>query len=312
LALRFFVVLVIGVVACLPARAQDIGWTKHADIQYGELNKKNRGASTNLVSLDVYVPDGLAPDERLPLVLMFHGGGWRRGDKADVDVVENKIPFFTSNGYIFASANYELSPEIKYPVHAQDVAKAIAYLYEHADEYNIDRSEITIMGHSAGAQLVALVGVDNQFLREAGYSTQIVSKVILLDGIYDLPFRLRTDDRNNKQAIEGAFTSNPIILRLASPVFLVKNSTHFYTPKMLNFFSDIPSKVESDIAFIEKLRDKGIQAGGILCRKFSHPDVDIYVGKEGSPMNQPILDFLSGTDPNTLDGEIYKPGTEPK
>lgn len=310
-SLKCLAFLAVEALLVLPGWAQAPAWTEHANIQYGELHKGNRDASTNLVSLDVYVPEGLAPDERLPLVIMFHGGGWRRGDKADASVVENKIPFFTSNGYIFASANYELSPAIKYPVHAQDVAKAIAYLYEHAEEYHINPESITIMGHSAGAQLVALVAVDNQFLKEAGHSTQIISKVILLDGIYDLPFRLKTDDRNNKQAIHGAFTSNPLILRMASPVFLIKNSPRFYTPPMLNFFSDVRSKIESDVAFIEKLRSHGIAAGGILCRKFSHPEIDIYVGKDGSPMNQPILDFLSGADPQTLDGEIYKPGTEP-
>ena len=307
-----FHVGVFALTACLaasldPVRADDTSWVVHADVQYGELARGNRSADPNLVSLDVYVPEGLAEGEALPLVVMFHGGGWRRGDKADVNVVQNKIPFFTANGFVFASANYELSPAVRYPVHVQDVARAVAFLYENAADYHIDRGDITLMGHSAGAQLVALAAVDDRFFREAGRSTDIVSRVILLDGIYDLPFRLRTDDRNNKQAIHEAFGANPLTLLQASPVYQVKDSRRFRTPPMLNFFSDVRSKVESDLAFIRTLRAHGIAAGGILCRKFSHPDVDRLVGAPGSPMNQPILDFLGGADPQALDGIIVKP-----
>jgi arylformamidase len=311
-SLSMFAALAVSLGGLLPAHGDTPTWTTHSNIQYGELNRANKGASPNLVSLDVYIPEGLAEGERLPLVLMFHGGGWREGDKANTNVVQYKIPFFTGNGYIFASANYELSPAIKHPVHAQDVANAIAFLYENAGAYHIDPEKITIMGHSAGAQLVALVATDGQFLKNADQSTNIISKVILLDGIYDLPFRLRTDDRNNKKVIHQAFGTNPIVLRAASPVFQVKKSSSAYTPSMLNFFSDVPSKVKSDVDFIEKLRGSGVLAGGILCRKFTHSDVDLYVGYPDSPMNQPILDFLAGGNPQTSDGQIYKPGTAPE
>ena len=86
------------------------------------------------------------------------------------------------------------------------------------------------MGHSAGAQLVALVSVDGQFLREAGQSTEIIKRTIVLDGIYDLPYRLRTDDEENKQAIHQSFGRNPIILRAASPSLVIKKSPRTYTP----------------------------------------------------------------------------------
>lgn len=295
-----------------PLEAAEPTWMKYADVQYGELHKGNKSASTNLVSLDVYVPEGLAPEDKLPLVIMFHGGGWREGDKADAVVVENKAPFFTSNGFIFASANYELSPAVKYPDHVQDVAKAIAFLHDNADDYQIDSGDITIVGHSAGAQLAALAAVDGKFLNQAGKSTEIITRVIVLDGIYNLPYRLRTDDHNNKEAIHGAFGWNPITLRQASPALNIKKAPQTYTPPVLDFFSANRSKIPSDIQFIENLRKNNIPAGGIICRGFSHKDVDWYVGLEGSEMNQPILDFLAGADPQTLDGEIQKtPGPPP-
>ncbi len=311
-SLKSLAALAVGAFPIGSLDAQEPTWTKYANVQYGELHKGNQGASTNLVSLDVYVPDGLAPEEKLPLVIMFHGGGWREGNKTDAVVVENKIPFFTSNGFIFASANYELSPAVKYPDHVQDVAMAIAFLHDHAADYQIDPENITIMGHSAGAQLAALAATDGKFLKQAGSSTGIITRLIVLDGIYDLPYRLRTDDQNNKEAIHGAFGWNPITLRQASPALIIKKAPKTYTPPVLNFFSGNRSKIPSDIQFIENLRKNNIPAGGIICREFSHKDVDWYVGLEGSEMNQPILDFLAGADPQSLDGEIQKtPGPPP-
>jgi carboxylesterase type B len=296
----------------LPAlRAADPSWTKYANIQYGELHRGNKDASVNLVSLDLYVPEDLAPGEKLPLVVMFHGGEVGSGDKAHASVVENKIPFFTGNRYIFASSNYELSPAVKYPVNVQDVADAIAFLHRNAATYQIDPTNITIMGHSSGAHLVALVATDGKFLKNAGASSEIVSRVILLDGIYNLPERLRNDTKTNKEAIHAAFGYNPVTLIEASPALIVKKAPRTYTPPILNFFTGDEAKILADIKFIEILTKNKIPAGGILCKEFTHADVDWYVGLEGSEMNQPILDFLAGEDPRSLDGEIEKTPGEP-
>ncbi len=285
-------------------------WTEYANIQYGELSKGNKDASTNLVSLDVYVPDDLAPGEKLPLVVMFHGGAAGTGDKAHPSVVENKIPFFTSNGFVFASANYELSPGAKYPVNIQDVADAITFLYDNAADYQIDPEKINVMGHSTGAHFVALVATNGAFFKKAGASVGIVKKLIVLDGIYDLPYRIRTDTEDdntlNKEAIHTIFGRNPILLYAASPSLILKKAPRTYTHPILNFFTGTEVKIASDVKFIESLLKNNIPAGGIECRGFTHADVNWYVGLEGSEMNQPILDFLAGADPKTLDGEIEK------
>jgi arylformamidase len=311
LSLALSTLLLFGLL--IPAlHATDEGWTEYANVQYGELHRGNKDASVNLVSLDVYVPNNLSPDEKLPLVVMFHGGEVGSGDKAHASVVENKIPFFTSNRFVFASANYELSPAVKYPVNVQDVADAIAFLYDNAETYQIDPANISIMGHSSGAHLVALVATDEKFFENAGVSPEIVSRVILLDGIYNLPERLRNDTKTNKEAIHAAFGYNPLTLYKASPALIVKKAPKTYTPQMLNFFTGNEAKILADIKFVELLNKNNIPAGGILCREFTHADVNWYVGLKGSEMNKPILDFLGGEDPRNLDGEIEKtPGDPP-
>lgn len=286
------------------------GWIKYSDIQYGPLHEGNQGASTNLVSLDIYVPEGLAMDERLPVVFMIHGGAWEIGDKADTPVVYFKAPFFTSHGYVFVSTNYELSPAVKFPVHVEDVARALAWIYEHADDYNIDNSNITVMGHSSGAQLAALVSVANEYLKKEGYSNSIITRTILLDGVYNLIYRIEIDaeagdDSSNAKAILQAFTPNPFKLQKASPAKQVKRAPKFYTPPVLNMFRGTEAKMKSDWWFMRTLRDKNVPVGGIYCDGFSHPEMDWYVGMPGSEMNQPILDFIQGADPASLSGVIH-------
>src|SRR3990167_5417583 len=116
-----------------------------------------------------------------PLVLFVHGGGWKRGDK-DNATGRFKPPHYNALGYHFASINYRLVPDATVEQQAADVAAALAELLRRADALKIDRSNVVLMGHSAGAHLVALVGTDRQYLRAAGLSLADVSGVIPLDG----------------------------------------------------------------------------------------------------------------------------------
>ncbi len=92
-----------------------------------------------------------------PLVIFVHGGGWQRGSK-DNATGRWKPAHFPGEGYAFASINYRLVPAATVEQQAQDVAQAVKAFIERAGSLGIDRRRIVLMGHSAGAQLVALVG----------------------------------------------------------------------------------------------------------------------------------------------------------
>lgn len=103
---------------------------------------------------DVYVP---ARASGAPVVFMVHGGGWRRGDKAMPSVVRNKVARWVGAGIIVASANYRMLPDADPVEQARDVALALAAAQRQAATWGGDRSRFVLMGHSAGAHLVALV-----------------------------------------------------------------------------------------------------------------------------------------------------------
>ena len=158
-------------------------------------------------------------DRPAPLVLFVHGGGWKRGDKNNA-TGEFKAAHYNEQGYHFASINYRLVPNATVEEQAADVAAALAKLLAEADRLKIDRSRVVLMGHSAGAHLVSLVGTDPQYLRGAGLSLSDVRGIIPLDGAaYDVPAQMGENARLMGDTYEQAFGTDPARQRALSPTF---------------------------------------------------------------------------------------------
>lgn len=154
-----------------------------------------------------------------PLVVFVHGGGWQRGDK-DNATGQLKIAHYPGLGYGFASVDYRLVPDATVEQQAQDVAAALKALVDQAAALGIDRHRIVLMGHSAGAQLVALVGTDERYLRGAGLSFADIVGVVAIDGAaYDVPAQLEEGPRLMQQTYAQAFGDDPARQRALSPTF---------------------------------------------------------------------------------------------
>lgn len=164
-----------------------------------------------------------------PLVVFVHGGAWSKGNK-DNGTGAWKAPHYTGLGYAFATINYRLVPNATVENEAQDVASALAKLVADADRLGIDRSRIVLMGHSAGAHLVALVGTDETYLRQAGLGFGALAGVIPLDGAaYDVPKQMAEAGRFMDGRYEQAFGKDEARQKALSPVF------HAQTPNAPRF-----------------------------------------------------------------------------
>src|SRR5437588_10210706 len=167
LVFPFFVVLAVAAAA----RAQD---TKR-DIPYADPALKRQ-------VLDVYSPKGA---KGLPVVFWIHGGGWQAGDKTDVQL---KPQAFNDKGLVFVSINYRLLPAVDMGTIVRDVAKAVRWVHDHIAEHGGDPKRLFVMGHSAGAQLAALVCTDDRYLRAEGVPLADVKGCVPVDGdTYDVP-----------------------------------------------------------------------------------------------------------------------------
>jgi len=147
-----------------------------------------------------------------PLVVFVHGGGWSRGDKRMMQG-SDKLRHWQAQGYAVASLNYRLVPDASVEEQAGDVAAAVAIL-----KTRFASSRIALVGHSAGAHLVALVGTDPRYLQGAGLSFADLAGVVPLDGAaYDVPVQLEEGPRIMQRTYRQAFGAEPARQARLSP-----------------------------------------------------------------------------------------------
>jgi acetyl esterase/lipase len=144
----------------------------------------------------VYSPAGA---KNLPVVFWIHGGGWVTGDKSEVKL---KPRAFTERGFVFVSTNYRLLPQVEMGELIRDVAKALGWVHSHIAEHGGDGNRIFVMGHSAGAQLAALLCTDDRYLKAEGVSFNALKGCVPVDGdTYDLPAIIMTAEM--RQSLHG-------------------------------------------------------------------------------------------------------------
>ena len=171
------------------------------------------GTDANLLSLDVYLPDGTA--QARPIMIYVHGGSWQNGDKRNVGA---KAQSFNANGFVLVSTNYRLSPQVQFPTHAQDLGAAIAYVKSMATSVGGDPTQIYLMGHSAGAHLVSLVATDPRYLAAHGMHPREINAVISLDTqAYDLNYLRAQNGGFLSAAYTDIFGTTPVQLAFGSP-----------------------------------------------------------------------------------------------
>jgi len=136
-----------SLVAATPALAQGV---VTRDVDYVSAVDYEDGKDL----LDIYMPEGAAD---APVVVFFHGGALRAGDKSVGQVVARRL---VSHGIGVVAANYRLTPSVMHPAHVQDAAAATAWVVEHIADYGGDPESVYVSGHSAGAYLAALLALD--------------------------------------------------------------------------------------------------------------------------------------------------------
>lgn len=109
----------------------------HADLVYGEHERQR---------IDLWLAEGEQP---APLVIYFHGGGFRSGDKRSLGLP--MLQGLLNAGVHVAAANYRLTDVGPYPMQMHDAARALQFLRYHSDEYGIDKIRVAATGGSAGA-----------------------------------------------------------------------------------------------------------------------------------------------------------------
>lgn len=141
--------------------------------------------------LDVYRPtQRAAPGTRRPAVMQIHGGGWVVGDKREQGLP--LLKHLAQHGWVGFNVNYRLSPGATFPDHLVDLKTALAWIRDHAEEYDVDPNFIAVTGGSAGGHLCALVALTSdrpEFQPGFEEADTSVQAAVPFYGVYDFANR---------------------------------------------------------------------------------------------------------------------------
>jgi acetyl esterase/lipase len=263
------------------------GNTAHKDVRYAS----SPGTAARLQSLDLYVPNRPQGCGPVPLVAYVHGGAFVTGDKANK--ITDKVDLFTREGWAFASLNYRLvgAPGAGptngvYPAAEQDVADALGYLVEHADAHRIDPRNVMLLGHSAGAFLIALTSTDGTFLQHAGLALHDIRCTVPLDTTYDIARQIANGGTEATMFL-NAFGTDPAVWAQASPPNNVAAGKGI--PSFHIVTRGGPERVGQSQAFGTTLQQAGVTADVQVVRGLTHEEVNEAVGKPGDTVVTPPL-----------------------
>jgi acetyl esterase/lipase len=143
--------------------------------------------------LDVYTP---ATGSNHPVIVWVHGGGWMRGSKNEVD---HKPDAFVAKSFVFVPVNYRFVPNVTMDEIVRDVARAVRWVHANISRYGGDPKRVFLMGHSAGAQLAALLCTDGHYLEAARVPLTSIKGCVPVDGdTYDVPLQVATATARRK------------------------------------------------------------------------------------------------------------------
>jgi acetyl esterase/lipase len=126
------------------------------------------------LNLYVFRPEKAEDDEVTPVIYYMHGGGYQFGNTALFE--EGIQDLADANNATVVSVDYPLTldPDYKYPMELEDAYAGLLYVYEHADELNVDKDNIIIEGESAGGGLTARLALYNRDKGEVPLKGQVL------------------------------------------------------------------------------------------------------------------------------------------
>jgi arylformamidase len=281
--MRLVSALLVVLVCAADVCAQDV----KRDIPYAEKGHERQ-------VLDVHFTPG---GKNLPVVFWIHGGGWQAGDKKDL---HHKPKVFTEKGFVLVATNYRLLPTVDMGTLIRDVAKAVRWTHEHVAEYGGDPKRLFIMGHSAGAQLAAILCTDGRYLKEEKLSLDIVKGCVPVDGdTYDVPAIIATAEARWKAhglppakfGHREKFGNDPEKHKDFSAVTHVAKDKGI-PPFLILYVAGHPDVSAQATRLGNVMKDAGLPVTLFGARETTHTKINADLGLPDDPATKALFEFL--------------------
>lgn len=188
----------------------------------------SRGYANVPMQLDLLQPQ---KKTKMPAIVYVTGGGFINANRDNGVQLRN---YLAEKGYVVASITYRVAPTAQFPQPLEDVKASIRYLRAHADQWNIDKNRIGIIGGSAGGYLSAFAGTTSGTKTfDKGENLQESSKVncaVDLYGLSDLS-QVGMDYSPEVQQLHKSAGATEALWVNGSPVFGGKDGGILADPK---------------------------------------------------------------------------------
>jgi acetyl esterase/lipase len=175
---------------------------------------------------------------------------------------------------------------VRWPDHGDDVAAAVAWVQAEGVAAGLDPDHLALVGHSAGAHLVSIVGTDPGLLTGAGAHPLGIDCVVALDVDYDLA------DAAGQALIANAFGTDPAVLADASPPIQVERNGAPSAPFFVVTRGGT-QRIAKARGFVDVINDSGGSAQLLDATGYSHEEVSSQLGAPTDTLaTPPVTDFV--------------------
>lgn len=224
------------------------------------------------LKLDLYTPLKVIHNPS-PVVVYVHGGSWFSGDKSIPHNLEPVINQVRESGYTVISIEYRLvNDKIKYPLPVVDTKDALRWIYKNGDKYNLDTSNIGLIGVSAGAHLAMLSAYssNNEFAGSEELANYPSKVRYVVDFSGPTTFYGMDNEIVNTSVVNlmGSFAKDNEKLKEASPINYINSN---FPPTLIVHGSKdeiVPLKQSQE--FYTKAKSSGAKVEMIIVDKGDH------------------------------------------
>jgi acetyl esterase/lipase len=151
----------------------------------------------------------------LPVVVWFHGGGLTGGARSFPAELHRQ-------DQVVVTVGYRLHPDVKAPAYIEDAAAAVAWVFQHIEEYGGAADKIVVSGHSAGGYLASMVGLDKRWLEVHHIDANRIAGLAPLSGQMITHFTIRAEQGLEKtQPVIDGFAPLYHVRKDAPPILLI-------------------------------------------------------------------------------------------
>ena len=224
--------------------------------------------------LDIY---SFANAKNAPVMIYVHGGAWTRGSRSQVSA---KPDHFGALGFVFVSVDYRLVPKVKIEDQLEDIDHALGWISQNIGKYGGNSDNLHLMGHSAGAHLVAMSGVAPGKLGRKLIDNGALRTIISNDTMaYDMPRIAQVRGGRLPAIYANVFGSEKKRWESLSPQHHVNGLNK--TPAWLVMFSGqkfLRFRTKSALNFAYLLRQANGKVSVFDGSKFSHREMTTLIG----------------------------------